>query len=78
MYSTTDLVVGLTLTALLTLVFAMGWLPMYEGFAVATRMLCPTRNTSLDLRGDPIRQKRVSYPFNSSAIGPLRPELCPL
>lgn len=49
-----------------------------EGFTfnIPTRSICPTRNQSYDLRGDPLPVPRVELPVHNSEIGPLDPFLC--
>lgn len=52
-----------------------------EGFMFynqGTRMVCPTRNQSYDLRGDLLTIPRVELPANNSGFGALRPDLCPV
>lgn len=54
-----------------------GPLEGYEDFGIglATRMICSTRNSSYDLRGDvPIPRKR--FGMMDSDIGPLDPVAC--
>ena len=48
----------------------------YHETFIGERSLCPTRNMSYDIRGDPLIQSRTEYAFNNSEIGPLDPELC--
>lgn len=69
----TGSIVSLVLIGLLAVVHM--W-PDLERFALGTRFVCPTRNSSHDLRGDPIRQKRSAFAFGNSAIGPMDPEAC--
>lgn len=45
-------------------------------FNIPSRVMCPTRNQSYDLRGDPISIDRDTLPINNSEIGPLYPKLC--
>ena len=45
-------------------------------FNIPSRMTCPTRNQSYDLRGDPVDVARVELPVHNSAIGPLNPHAC--
>lgn len=47
-------------------------------FNIATRMTCPTRNQSFDMRGDPLTIPRVELPSNNSGFGALHHELCPV
>jgi len=42
---------------------------------IGTRYLCPTRNMSLDLRGD-VYVSRAEGVWDNSEIGPMNPDLC--
>ncbi len=50
-----------------------------ENFAditeVGTRYVCPTRNQSLDIRGD-VPIPRQAWPVFNSTIGSFQPEMC--
>jgi hypothetical protein len=49
----------------------------HEGFCGEhTRINCPTRNMSYDLRGEAAYPKRAILPFMYSTIGPTNPEEC--
>lgn len=41
-----------------------------------TRLECPTRNMSYDLRGEAYYPPRTYYPFMGSEIGSLEPSKC--
>ena len=45
-------------------------------FNIPSRISCPTRNQSYDLRGDPIAVPREDLLLNTSSIGPMEPDLC--
>jgi hypothetical protein len=48
-----------------------------EGFCGQhTRINCPTRNMSYDLRGEAAYPKRTIVPFMYSTIGPTNPREC--
>jgi len=67
------LVVAATMLLLSVTILAFKY---HEAFIIGERSLCPTRNMSYDIRGDPVIQPRVEYAFNNSEVGPLDPELC--
>lgn len=70
------LATGLAFVIIVAALCAWVWHWNLEAFAVATRMLCPTRNMSWDIRGDPLKRPRRSYVWNNSEFGPLDPSLC--
>lgn len=45
-------------------------------FNMGTRMDCPTRNQSYDLRGEAAIVERNPFPINNSGFGPLKPSAC--
>ena len=49
----------------------------FMSFNVGTRMACPTRNQSYDLRGEAAIIPRTELPTNNSGFGPLDPSACP-
>lgn len=61
----------------LTIVFVL-YFVVKEGFALATREVCPTRNMSYDIRGDPLIIPRVALVFNNSTIGIKDIQACPM
>lgn len=48
----------------------------FTSFNVGTRMRCPTRNQSYDLRGEAAILPRTELPTNNSGFGPLEPNNC--
>lgn len=50
----------------------------FETFAMASRDMCPTRNQSYDIRGDPLSIPRTEWPLNNSTIGAVDSSLCPM
>lgn len=48
-----------------------------SSFNIGTRMQCPTRNQSYDLRGEAAILPRTEMPINNSGFGPLNPNDCP-
>lgn len=47
-----------------------------SSFGIGTRMQCPTRNQSYDLRGEATVIQRTQLPFNNSGFGALNPSNC--
>lgn len=48
-----------------------------SSFNIGTRMRCPTRNQSYDLRGEAAIMPRSEQLINNSGFGALHPEDCP-
>lgn len=73
------LLIALSIVVISAVIFSLlcETLEGYEdfGIGVATRMICSTRNSSYDLRGEvPIPRKR--FGMMDSDIGPLDPVAC--
>lgn len=43
---------------------------MFNNFFSPSRVECPTRNMSYDLRGEAYFPQRTNFPFDNSEIGP--------
>ena len=43
---------------------------MFNNFFSPSRVECPTRNMSYDLRGEAYFPPRTNFPFDNSEIGP--------
>lgn len=71
----------LCLILFIILLIALYWIKrtvkeQFMMFNIPSRVICPTRNQSYDLRGDPISIDREILPINNSEFGPLYPKLC--
>lgn len=68
--------IALSSLLLLFVVVAINFKASCEAFTLASRNVCPTRNQSYDIRGDPIAIPRVDWPLNNATNGPQNPQLC--
>lgn len=73
------LVLCFVIVALLFIALTVLRSPLVEMFALSTRLSCPTRNMSYDLRGEAYYPPRPLIPTGLSplpTIGPLDPSMC--
>ena len=69
---------GIAFILLTLVVYYYFYQTMESFFDFGSRVDCPTRNQSYDLRGDPyIIPHKMDFAWLNSGFGPIDPERCP-